>query len=111
MKGKFLSILVFISVISRIAFAQIDYGQEDPRVPLYKQDPYGNTQYERQGIMVGNRIYTLYFNYGEVGYWQFATSMEWPSGSGRERWTDAGFQGSRNGGRRVQAHRRRPDPR
>lgn len=32
--------------------------------------------------MVGNRIYTLYYNYGEVGYWQFAPSMEWPAGSG-----------------------------
>jgi len=32
--------------------------------------------------MVGNRIYTLYYNYGEVGYWEFAPSMEWPAGSG-----------------------------
>jgi len=82
MKGNFLSILIFISVFSTMSFAQIDYGQEDPRIPLYRQDPYGNSQYERQGIMVGNRIYTLYYNYGEVGYWEFAPSMEWPAGSG-----------------------------
>jgi hypothetical protein len=81
MKCKFLSILFLISVFTTISFAQIDVGQEDPKVPLYRADPYGNSQYERQGIMVGNRINTLYFNYGEVGYWQFAPSMEWPAGS------------------------------
>jgi hypothetical protein len=82
MKFKFLNVLIFLSIFSRTLFAQIDIGQEDPRIPLYRQDPYGNSQYERKGTMVGNRIYTLYYNYGEVGYWQFAPSMEWPAGSG-----------------------------
>ncbi len=82
MKFKFLSILFLTSILCRVSFAQIDVGQEDPRIPLYRQDPYGNSQYEREGTMVGNRISTLYYNYGEVGYWQFAPSMEWPSGSG-----------------------------
>ncbi len=82
MKFKFLNVFILISVLSSMTFAQILVGQEDPRISLYRQDPYGNSQYERKGTMVGNRIYTLYYNYGEVGYWQFAPSMEWPAGSG-----------------------------
>ncbi len=32
--------------------------------------------------MVGNRINTLYYNYGEIGYWEDYPSVEWPAGSG-----------------------------
>jgi hypothetical protein len=82
MKGNFFTILLFFSALYNITFAQIDIGQLDPRIELYRQEPLGNSQYERQGTMVGNRINTLFFNYGEVAYWQFAPSMEWPAGTG-----------------------------
>ncbi|MGC8595561.1 MAG: hypothetical protein ACP5MI_08155 [Candidatus Kryptoniota bacterium] len=83
MKFSFLiAWLVLFDLAVNVARAQIDIGQEDPRVPLYRADSLGNYRYRRQGVMMGNRIATLYYNYGEVGYWQFAPSMEWPSGSG-----------------------------
>ncbi len=82
MKGKFFTILLFLGTLCNIAFAQIDVGQIDPRIALYRQEPLGNSQYEREGTMVGNRINTLFYNYGEVGYWQFAPSVEWPAGTG-----------------------------
>ncbi len=82
MNGKFLNVLFFLSILSSITLAQIDVGQEDPRIALYRQEPLGNSQYERKGTMVGNRINTLFYNYGEVAYWQFAPSVEWPAGTG-----------------------------
>ena len=78
----FTILLLLLGVLSEFAMAQIDIGQEDPRVPLYRADSLGNYRYRRQGIMVGNRINTLYYNYGEIGYWEFAPSVEWPAGSG-----------------------------
>ena len=82
MKGKFFTILLFLSLLSNLMFAQIDIGNIDPRINLYRDEPLGNSQYEREGVMVGNRINTLFYNYGEVGYWQFAPSVEWPAGTG-----------------------------
>lgn len=82
MKLKFFNTLLFLSVLCSVSFAQIDIGQTDPRIALYRKEPYGNSQYEREGTMVGNRINTLFYSYGEVGYWQFAPSVEWPAGTG-----------------------------
>lgn len=82
MKCKIIALLILISTLSTISYSQIVIGQPDPRISLYRQDAYGNSQYEREGTMVGNRINTLFYNYGEVGYWQFAPSMEWPAGTG-----------------------------
>ncbi|HEY9167609.1 MAG TPA: hypothetical protein VIS48_15755 [Candidatus Kryptonia bacterium] len=83
MKGRLLvTFLLLIGSLSDFAQAQIDIGQEDPRVPLYRADSLGNYRYRRQGTMVGNRINTLYYNYGEIGFWQFFPSIEWPAGSG-----------------------------
>jgi hypothetical protein len=82
MKFKFLNILFFAGICVNINFAQIDVGQPDPRIQLYRQDPYGNFSYRRQGIMVGNRINTLFYSDGEVGKWEFAPTIEWPAGTG-----------------------------
>ncbi len=82
MKFKLFDTLLFLSVLCSVSFAQIDIGQTDPRIALYRKEPYGNSQYEREGTMVGNRINTLFYSYGEVGYWQFAPSVEWPAGTG-----------------------------
>ena len=76
------TLLLLLGAFLDVASAQIDIGQEDPRVPLYREDSLGNYSARRTGTMAGNRISTLYYNYGEIGYWQFAPSMEWPSGSG-----------------------------
>ncbi len=82
MKCRLLTIFLLVGMLHDFAAAQIDIGQEDPRIPLYRTDSLGNYRYRRQGIMVGNRINTLYYNYGEIGYWEFAPSVEWPAGSG-----------------------------
>jgi hypothetical protein len=82
MKFKLLYILFFAGICANLNFAQIDVGQPDPRIPLYRQEPYGNFSYRRQGIMVGNRINTLFYNDGEVGKWEFAPTIEWPAGTG-----------------------------
>ncbi|HUI31643.1 MAG TPA: hypothetical protein VLX91_15650 [Candidatus Acidoferrales bacterium] len=82
MKSRLLTALLLVGAFTDFAAAQIDIGQEDPRVPLYRADSLGNYRYRRQGIMVGNRINTLYYNYGEIGYWEFAPSIEWPAGTG-----------------------------
>ncbi len=82
MKYKFLTLLFILIIGAEFVSAQIDQGTVDPHIQLYRQDPYGNFTYRRQGIMVGNRINTLFYNDGEVGKWEFAPTIEWPAGSG-----------------------------
>ncbi len=82
MKLKLSKILFVLSILSNAVGTQFSVAQVDPRIDLYRKEPYGNSQYEREGVMVGNRINTLFYNYGEVGYWQFAPSVEWPAGTG-----------------------------
>ena len=48
----------------------------------YSQGPYGDPAWKKQGIMDGNLVRTLFFNHGEVAYWERQPSCEWPKGSG-----------------------------
>ena len=82
MKLKILIILFLLGAGLNITFAQMDIGQPDPRIQLYRNDPYGNFSYRRQSIMVGNRVNTLFYNDGEVGKWEYAPTVEWPAGTG-----------------------------
>lgn len=83
MKSRLFTVLVLLlGICYDLAVAQIDIGQEDPRVPLYRADSLGNYMYRRSGTMVGNRINTLYYNFGEIGWWENYPSVEWPAGSG-----------------------------
>ncbi len=59
-------------------------GEIDPRIDLYRNDPKGDYQYRRQGIMDGNQVRTLYYNNGEVAKYQAKPSLEWPKGSGHQ---------------------------
>ncbi|MGB9772581.1 MAG: hypothetical protein ACP5JH_05415 [Bacteroidota bacterium] len=77
-----IALLVEILILTIYPLALFGQGTEDPRVPLYRAEPKGNYQYRREGVMDGNRIRTLYYNDGEVGYWPYAPSGEWPKGSG-----------------------------
>jgi len=58
------------------------YGQVDPQVLLYRDDQRGNFKYERESIMDGNLVRTLFKNTTEVAHWPFQPSGEWPKGSG-----------------------------
>jgi hypothetical protein len=57
-------------------------GQVDPKVQMYRDDQKGDYQYQRKGIMDGNRIRTIYFNTTEVAHWPDGMGGEWPKGTG-----------------------------
>lgn len=65
-----------------LASAGILYGQATEQTLKYRNDPYGNRQYRKEGVMDGNLVRTLFYNNGEVGQWPFSPSGEWPKGSG-----------------------------
>ncbi|MFN3693468.1 MAG: hypothetical protein ACK4UV_00545, partial [Ignavibacterium sp.] len=69
-------------VLTIIIFAELIYSQVTPQTQLYREEPKGNIQFRREGIMDGNQIRTLFYNNGEVGQWPYQPSGEWPKGSG-----------------------------
>ncbi len=72
------SILIFFILIA----VNEMFAQTPALTEQYRNDPLGNIQYRREGIMNGNQVRTLFYNNGEVGQWPFAPSGEWPKGSG-----------------------------
>jgi len=58
------------------------YAQVDPQVQLYRDDQRGAFKYERESIMDGNLVRTLFKNTCEVAHWPFQPSGEWPKGTG-----------------------------
>ena len=43
------------------------FAQNYEQIEAYRNDPYGNIQYRREGLMDGNLVRTLFYNNGEVG--------------------------------------------
>jgi hypothetical protein len=76
MKHKIIQILFFL--VGGI----ISYAQVDPQVALYRSDLKGNKQNEKESVMDGNLVRTLFKNTTEVAHWPFQPSGEWPKGSG-----------------------------
>ncbi|MFA6980853.1 MAG: hypothetical protein WC209_16135 [Ignavibacteriaceae bacterium] len=76
MKNRTLFLLFFL-VGGLNLFAQVD-----PQVQLYRDDQRGNFRYEKESIMDGNLVRTLFKNTTEVAHWPFQPSGEWPKGSG-----------------------------
>lgn len=70
-------ILIAVLIITEISLAQVT-----PQTQLYREEPKGNIQFRREGVMDGNQIRTLFYNNGEVGQWPYQPSGEWPKGSG-----------------------------
>ncbi|MEO0205582.1 MAG: hypothetical protein ABIL22_02770 [candidate division WOR-3 bacterium] len=70
-------ILFAVLILTEISFAQVT-----PQTQLYREEPKGNIQFRREGVMDGNQIRTLFYNNGEVGQWPYQPSGEWPKGSG-----------------------------
>ncbi|MDD8017455.1 MAG: hypothetical protein PHP42_03695 [Bacteroidota bacterium] len=68
--------------IPMLFWSATSLAQVDPQIQIYRNEPRGNYQFRREGIMDGNQIRTLYYNNGEVGQWPFQPSGEWPKGSG-----------------------------
>ncbi len=71
-----------LTFITLIVFSQILFAQVSSQTQKYRDEPKGNIEFRRQGIMDGNQIRTLFYNNGEVGQWPFQPSGEWPKGTG-----------------------------
>lgn len=69
-------------VLTIIVFTELIFSQVTPQTQLYREEPKGNIQFRREGVMDGNQIRTLFYNNGEVGQWPYQPSGEWPKGSG-----------------------------
>ncbi len=69
-------------VVLNLFLATIVYCQVPDSIQRYRNDNHGNYANRRMGTMVGNRINTIFFNYGEIGYWEDFPTVEWPAGSG-----------------------------
>ena len=57
-------------------------AQVDPKTQMYRDEPKGDYQYQRKGVMDGNRVRTVYFNTTEVAHWPDGIGGEWPKGTG-----------------------------
>ncbi len=78
---KFKIILIIIWLI--LTTLGVLFSQESEEViEAYRNEPYGNPQFKKKGIMDGNLVRTLYFNQAEVGHWPDQPSGEWPKGTG-----------------------------
>ena len=63
-------ILIIIYLLSLIPGLSLLQAQEAPEaIEAYRNEPYGNAQYKKKGIMDGNLVRTMYFNQAEVGRW------------------------------------------
>lgn len=69
-------------ILAVIVFTEVTFSQVTPQTQLYREEPKGNIQFRREGVMDGNQIRTLFYNNGEVGQWPYQPSGEWPKGSG-----------------------------
>jgi len=74
---------ILISFFLILVLADFTIAQITPNVQRYRDEPKGDIQYRREGIMDGNQVRTLFYNNGEVGQWPFQPSGEWPKGTGQ----------------------------
>ncbi len=69
-------------ILLTIIITDISFSQVSDQTQKYRDDPKGNVQFRKEGIMDGNQIRTLFYNNGEVGHWPDQPSGEWPKGTG-----------------------------
>jgi len=58
------------------------FSQVPDAIQRYRDDQTGDYRNEREAILDGNLIRTLFKNTGEIGHWPFQPSLEWPKGTG-----------------------------
>jgi hypothetical protein len=75
---QFVLLLAFLFVAAVLPA----HGQVDWKTQMYRDDPKGDYQYQRKGVMDGNRVRTVYFNTTEVAHWPDGIGGEWPKGTG-----------------------------
>jgi hypothetical protein len=73
-----------ITLLCAVAFALAvsASAQVDPKTAMYRAEPKGDYQYQRKGVMDGNRVRTIFFNTTEVAHWPDGMGGEWPKGTG-----------------------------
>ena len=76
--SKKILFLIITFLISEIGLSQVS-----SQIQKYRDEPKGNIQYRKEGVMDGNQIRTLFYNNGEVGHWPDQPSGEWPKGTGQ----------------------------
>jgi len=79
------SLSIQIGIISLLVVVTAA-AQITPQVQMFRNEPKGNIQYRKKGILDGNLVRTIYQNSGEVSDWfngaVSAPHGEWPKGSG-----------------------------
>ncbi len=72
--------------ILTVAAATALFAQVTPQVQMFRDEPKGNIQYRKKGMLDGNLVRTVYQNSGEVSDWfdgaVSAPHGEWPKGTG-----------------------------
>lgn len=71
----------FLIVLFLLSLCELLFAQNSAQTEKYRNEPLGNIQYRREGLMDGNLVRTLFYNNGEVGQWPYQPSGEWPKGS------------------------------
>jgi len=73
-----------IFILFFVSFSLLNeiFPQVPDQIQKYRAEPYGEFKYEKESILDGNLIRTLFKNTGEIGHWPFQPSGEWPKGSG-----------------------------
>jgi hypothetical protein len=69
-------------ILITFLIADTGFSQVTDQILKYRNDPKGNIDYRKEGVMDGNQIRTLFYNDGEVGHWPDQPSGEWPKGTG-----------------------------
>jgi hypothetical protein len=69
-------------IIITLFITDVSFSQVSDQIQKYRDEPKGNFDYRKEGVMDGNQIRTLFNNNGEVGHWPDQPSGEWPKGTG-----------------------------
>lgn len=82
---KKISILIHVGIIALLAVTTV-VSQVTTQIQMFRDEPKGNIQYRKKGMLDGNLVRTVYQNSGEVSDWfdgaVAAPHGEWPKGTG-----------------------------
>ncbi|MFA6597528.1 MAG: T9SS type A sorting domain-containing protein [Ignavibacteriaceae bacterium] len=72
-------------ILSFVSFSLLSeiFPQVPDQIQKYRAEPYGDRNHEKESVLDGNNIRTLFKNTGEIAHWPFQPSVEWPKGSGQ----------------------------
>jgi hypothetical protein len=72
---------LLIAFLFLLAIGDLTWAQTREQILKYLAEPVGNKTYRKRGILDGNLVRTLFFNDGQIGYWEDRPSMNWPKGT------------------------------